>query len=79
MPGDEIRALRTSGGRLNRARGRSRCFSICEIPILFQATLSRPAWGPRYFAGTGGGWTPTTGRGWMSTGATGLDWTTGGD
>ncbi len=27
----------------------------------------------------GGGSTPTTGRGWMSTGATGLDWTTGGD
>jgi hypothetical protein len=23
--------------------------------------------------------TPTTGRGWMSTGPTGLDWTTGGD
>jgi hypothetical protein len=27
----------------------------------------------------GGGSTPTTGRGWMSTGATGLDRTTGGD
>jgi hypothetical protein len=27
----------------------------------------------------GGGPTSTTGRGWMSTGATGLDWTTGGD
>jgi len=27
----------------------------------------------------GGGSTPTTGRGWMSTGATRLDWTTGGD
>jgi len=27
----------------------------------------------------GGGSTPTTGRGGMSTGATGLDWTTGGD
>jgi hypothetical protein len=27
----------------------------------------------------GGGSTPTTGRGWMSAGATGLDWTTGGD
>src|SRR5262249_15027225 len=27
----------------------------------------------------GGGSTPTTGRGCMSTGATGLDWTTGGD
>jgi len=27
----------------------------------------------------GSGSTPTTGRGWMSTGATGLDWTTGGD
>ena len=27
----------------------------------------------------GGGSTPTTGRGWMSTGATGLDWTTGAD
>jgi hypothetical protein len=27
----------------------------------------------------GGGSTPTTGRGRMSTGATGLDWTTGGD
>ena len=27
----------------------------------------------------GGGSTPTTGRGWMSTGATGLDWTTDGD
>ena len=27
----------------------------------------------------GGGSTPTTGRRWMSTGATGLDWTTGGD
>src|SRR5262245_22492660 len=27
----------------------------------------------------GGGATPTTGRGGMSTGATGLDWTTGGD
>ena len=27
----------------------------------------------------GDGSMPTTGRGWMSTGATGLDWTTGGD
>jgi hypothetical protein len=27
----------------------------------------------------GGGSTPTTGRGWMSTGATGLDWAAGGD
>ena len=27
----------------------------------------------------GGGSTPTTGRGWMSTGATGLDWTSGAD
>jgi hypothetical protein len=26
----------------------------------------------------GGGSTPTSGRGWMSTGETGLDWTTGG-
>jgi hypothetical protein len=27
----------------------------------------------------GGGSTPTTGRGWMLTGAIGLDWTPGGD
>jgi hypothetical protein len=50
------------------------------VIILFQSTLFPTGMGGRGTSPVrGGASTPTTGRGWMPTGATGLDWTTAGD